>query len=277
MVAPFDQSIVTFTSPPVVEVVAGVGFEESDPTLGPVMASFWQSELRPQYPKFEQQAPYIPPREQFESESAPRPPQFQIEHGLSSPFPRMWVSSPDQQELIQLHPRYFGCNWRRVKRGATYDNWRSRRSRFAEIYEQLIGYCERAAIAVPKVNQCEVTYVNHIFSGATWHSHAEWWRVFEVKFGSSTPYPVERLSAEAQFLVIRESGSKARLHCKVFPAFDSESEAPIYVLELTVRGTPDGPGVPEVLSFMDEAREAIDETFLSVTTRTVQENWGIQR
>jgi len=277
VVAAFDRAIVTFESPPVVEVVAGVGFEESDAAMGASLAAFWQAELRHEYPRLDNQAPYIPTREQFEDGSIPRPPQLQIELAPTTPFPRMWASTADQSELVQLHPRFFACNWRRVQKDAKYDNWRSRRDKFVDVFERLAGYLDSVSMAMPKVSQCEVTYVNHIRAGNSWHSHSEWWRIFDVQFGSSSPYPVERLTAEAQFVIDRAGGSKARLHCKVFPAFDSELELPIYVLELTARGAPDGNGLAEVLAFMDEARQAIDETFLSVTTRAIQEEWGIHQ
>lgn len=277
MATPFDKPIVAFTTPPVIEVVAGVGFEDSDPQLGPVLAAFWQTELRSSYPLLEYQAPYVPPREQFDGPTTPRAPQFQIEFGPGTPFPRMWLSSVDQQELVQLHPRYFACNWRRVQPDAKYDNWAKRRSAFTDVFERLTTFLERTAVPLPKVSQCEVTYINQIVAGGIWGSHSEWWRIFNVQFGSSPPHSVERLSAEAQFVIDRPNATHARLHCKVFPAFDPAGEAPIYILELTVRGAPAGSGLNDILSFMDDARQAIDETFISVTTPAMHQEWGMQK
>ena len=277
MVVSFDRPIVTFSSPPVVEVVAGVGFEESDVTLGPAVSAFWQTSLRQQFPRLEHQPPYVPPREQFEASGAPRPPSVQVEFGPAIPYPRLWASTQDQQELVQLHPRWFACNWRRVQAHDTYDNWSARRRRFADIFEQLTRFLEESSVPVPKAAQCEVTYVNHIRAGKTWENHSEWWRVFDAQFGSSTPYPVERLTAEAAFVVERSGAPPIRLHCKVVPAFDLENETPLYVLELMARGAPAGDGLPQILEFMDAARESIDTTFLSVTTEQMHKEWGIEK
>jgi uncharacterized protein (TIGR04255 family) len=138
----FDRPIVTFSSPPVVEVVAGVGFEESDVTLGPAVSAFWQSSLRQEFPRLEHQPPYVPPREQFEAAGVNRPPSVQVEFGPPIPYPRLWASTQDQQELVQLHPRYFACNWRHVQANDAYDNWSARRRRFAEMYERLTRFLE---------------------------------------------------------------------------------------------------------------------------------------
>lgn len=275
MVTAFDRPVVTFASPPVVEVVAGVGLDEPDSTLGPAMSAFWQTQLRDEFPNLESQAPYIAPREQFGApgEGAPG---VQLEFGPAVPFPRLWASTGDQHELVQLHPRYFACNWRRVQPHDKYDNWSARRARFVEMYERFTAFVDDAAIPRPKVSQCEVTYINHIRSGHSWQSHAEWPRVFSVQIAESSPYPVESLTGELTFVIETPGGIPARLHCKVSPAFDAPFGQALYILELTVRGRPAGNGLAEVLAFMDSAREAIDKSFVSITTAEMHEEWGMR-
>jgi uncharacterized protein (TIGR04255 family) len=275
LVVSFDRPIVTFSSPPVVEVVAGVGFEESDVALGPAVSAFWQSSLRQEFPRLEYQPPYVPPREQFDAAGVIRPPSVQVEFGPAIPYPRLWASTRDQQELVQLHPRYFACNWRRVQANDTYDNWSARRRRFAEMYERLTRFLDESSVPMPKAAQCEVTYINHIRAGKAWENHSDWRHVFVAQFGQSTPYPMERLTAEVAFVVEQSPARQIRLHCKIAPAFDVESEKPLYVLELTARGTSAGNGLPQILEFMDAAREAIDRTFLSVTTEQMHQEWGM--
>lgn len=253
------------------EVVAGLGLESVDPTLGPVLAAFWQAQLRGEYPNLELQAPYIMPKEMFDT--GQHSPSLQFEVGPPIPFPRMWASSIDSQELVQLHPRYFALNWRRVASGSQYDNWRTRRAKFAKMLSKLLAYLVEQDVEKPNIGQCEVTYINHLRPGRVWTLHEQWAKAIRVGV-ESVPYSPERIAFEAQFLVGGDAIGKGRLHCKLTPGFDMAADAPLYVLELTVRGGPESPTPEAALEFMDHAREAIDRTFLAITTSEVQEEWG---
>lgn len=252
------------------EVVAGLGLEGSDPALGPMMAAFWQSSLRQQFPNLELQPPYIIPTEVFEKQGLG--PSFQFEVGPAIVFPRLWVSSSDNQELIQLHPRYFALNWRRVASGSQYDNWRNRRSKFADTLTEFLNFLDSHGVPRPRIGQCEVTYINHLRPGLVWTSHEHWSRAFKVRV-DGVPYEAERLAFEAQF-VFGAEGGRGRLHIKSGPAFDTAEDSPLYILELTARGTPAEPTSEAALSFMDSAREAIDLAFVGITTAEIQNEWG---
>ena len=268
------ETIVSFTAPPVVEVVAGVAFEDVDPTLGPLLAAFWKERLRDRFPRLQQQPPYFPPVEQFATGGVS--PSFSLELGSAFPAARLWVSSNDGQELLQLQPAYFACNWRKVQPADEYDRWSKRRQAFERWFTMLSEFLAAEGSGHPKVTQCEVTYVNHIRAGKVWHRHSDFRDVFAGDWSLPGGYPLEQLSAQLQLLMTQDDQPYGRLHVKVLPAFDRDGSTPLYVFELTARGEPLGDGPVGGGAFLDRGREAIDRAFLAMTTQQMHAEWGLQ-
>lgn len=255
--------------PPVVEVIAGVAFDGMGPDAGPLMGAFWKERLRERFPVVQQQPPYSPPIEQF---GAPQQMTHTLE--LSSEFPgaRLLASTPDRQELVQLQPGWFACNWRKVQPTDDYDHWPARRASFDLWFSELSEYMASAGSALPKIKQCEVTYVNHIHPNRVWSDLADFGRVFSASLGTVSVGSLEQLTAQAQFRIHDDAGSPCgRLHVKILPAYGRDGRTPLYVFELTARGFTDGGVLPE--DFLDRGRKAIVRAFLDLTTPEVQAEW----
>lgn len=270
MAVAHDQPIVRFSAPPVVEVVAGLVLRESDPTWGPVLAGFWRSELREEFPTLEYQPPYTAPPAIPRAEPGPS---FQLEFSPVGQFPRMWAGTPDRAEVVQLQPSYFACNWRKVGSNSEYDSWAKRRTRLSTLYSSLLGYSERNDISAPLITECEVTYVNHIRASTSWSAHSDWRKIFNVDFGSHLARPALQVSSETHFAVASDGQRIGTLVSKIAPAFAADG-LPIYVFELTGRAVPLGDGLDGALRSMDVCRQAIDESFVALTTEAMQEEWG---
>jgi uncharacterized protein (TIGR04255 family) len=269
---PVSDSIVSFASPPVVEVVAGVAFDGLTAEAGALLAAFWKEELRQRFPSLQQQPPYTPPDEQFPADG--RAARFNLITEL--PPTRLWAQSGDGQELLQLQPGWFACNWRKLQPNSEYDRWRQRRAAFQHYFTSLVTYLEREGAGQPKVRQCEVTYINHISVSTVWSKHAEFSKIFTISLNSSLPYPVEQISFQTQFALEDDGGPYGRLHVKILPAFGPDGKSPLYVLELTARGAPKGDGVDGTLAFLDLGRRAVDLTFLDITSEAMHREWGLQ-
>lgn len=158
--------IVSFTSPPVVEVVAGVSFTGVNAEAGALLAAFWKENLRHDYPALQQQPPYSPPVEQFRSSVEPL--SLSLDFGAVFPFARLWALSQDENELLQLQPGWFACNWRKVNPDDEYDRWPRRRDAFAKTFDHLSQLLVEEGVAEPKIQQCEVSYINHITASDAW-------------------------------------------------------------------------------------------------------------
>lgn len=270
-----SESIVSFARPPVVEVVVGVAFDGLGTDAGALLAAFWKEHLRQQFPSLQQQPPYSPPDEHYAPDAGTGALNFSLTAGM--PTVRLWAQSRDGQELLQLQPGWFACNWRKVQPAAEYGRWRSRREAFQRYFNALSDYMATEGAGQPKVRLCEVTYINHIPASATWSTHADYSKIFTMPGQPDTPYPAEQMSCHAQFVLAAEGHEPhGRLYTKIFPAFGADGKIPLYVLELTARGAPQGEGADGALAFLDLGREAIDRTFLALTTETMHDEWGFQ-
>ncbi len=267
------HAIVSFKAPPVVEVVVGVALEGLPPEAAALLAAFWKEVLRKHYPQLQQQPPYSPPVEQFPAGPS-RELHFASLFGQGMPNARLWAIAAHGQEVVQLQSNWFACNWRQVTPGASpYDRWQRRRGAFAGVYGALVDYLANEGLPAPRITQCEVTYINHVLPGRVWQEHAHVDRVFRIPSDLRTPYRLEQLSAQAQFVLQRDQQPIGRLHVQVLPAYGRDG-GPLYVLELLARGAPLDNGVAGALSFLDAGREAIDESFVAVTTPAMHEEWG---
>jgi uncharacterized protein (TIGR04255 family) len=267
------DSIVSFTSPPVVEVVAGVALEGLAADTGAVLGAFWKDRLRQQFPSLQQQPPYSPRSEEF----PPAIGNVALNLVTGVPVPRFWAQSSDGQEILQLHPGWFACNWRKVQPNDQYHRWGSRREAFQRYFSELSGYLVEDGSGEPKIRQCEVTYINHIFPSATWSRHTEFSKIFELPLKRDLPYSLEQISFQAQFTLADDDEPYGRLYINILPAFAPNGKTPLYVFELTARGAPQGDGTEGALLFLDRGRQAIDRTFLSLTTGRMHQDWGREK
>ncbi|MDX8036572.1 TIGR04255 family protein [Lentzea sp. BCCO 10_0856] len=264
-----DDHVVTFASPPVVEVVAGVSFVSRSAEVGPLLSAFWKERLRDTFPHVQQQPPYSPRLEVEQAQLG----MLDGDFGATFPWARLWATSHNDDEVLQLQPGWFACNWRKVKPEHEYDRWLQRRASFAKWYEQLAEYLEGEGVSALSVNQCEVTYVNHIYHHDVAKTHAKFDEIFKPVLAPLTGLPVGQVALQMQ-QPLDEGGSKL-LHTKISPAIGRDGR-PLYVLDLTVRGVPDGAGLPSILEFLDSGRTAIDKAFVAITSEMMHREWGIQ-
>lgn len=263
------ELIVNFEAPPVVEVVAGVALEDVGAETGALMAAFWKERLRKKFPLLEQQPPYVPSLEQFGN--AVQSPNLIFQLGAGFPGARLLASTTDRQELIQLQPGWFACNWRKVQASHEYDHWPKRRADFDKWFNELVNYLASVGARAPKVTQCEVTYINHIYPGAVWRQHSHFERIFASSLGQPGKSRLEQITAQAQFTIGDVHQPAGRLHVKILPAYAKDGRTPLYVLELTARGTAPSGGPPT--DFLNLGREAIVGMFLEITTPEMQAEW----
>jgi uncharacterized protein (TIGR04255 family) len=126
------------------------------------------------------------------------------------------------------------------------------------------------------VNQCEVTYVNHIHLGQGWKSYGELKNVIacwsgEIS-GSFLPEP-ESVNIGTRYVL---PDGKGRLHVLMQPAIRRTDAKEILQLNLTARGKPDSSASQHLLEWMDLGHEWIVKGFTDFTSKTMHELWGRQ-
>ncbi len=259
-----------FENPPLVETVLAVQFEPLSRMRAAHFGLFW-NEIRERFPKTEEKPPLPPVIERF-SDPAREPLELPLQLLGAPPTPRLWFLHSTENELLQLQADRFIKNWRKIGAGEIYPRYEKIREWFDQDFERFQAFAVREGIGPINVNQCEVTYVNHIVAGEVWSSHCEIEKVLKLWKHPEDPYPgrAEDAVVHARFPIREKAGAPVgRLHVEVQPAVRNSDGSPMFVLTLTARGMVGGG-----TEFFDLGREWIVRSFAAVTTEEMQRLWG---
>jgi uncharacterized protein (TIGR04255 family) len=271
-----DSAMPSYAKPPVIEVVWSVQFAELRWLLAAHTGLFWQR-IRDRYPDCQEQAPLAHVVEQ-EALFAPAVQQMQM---LSAPpLSRQWYISGSGNELVQLQRDRFCCNWRQVRRGDAYPRYAHMRDAFESNWRTFCDFVADVGKEAPSVDQCEMTYINHVDQGQGWESLAQVGEVFHMvqwqAETSSLPGP-ETLGARVSFGLPQVRG---RLHVSLRHGMrteDGSGEQQLLVLELTARGAPLETDVDGLLAWYEAARGSIVRAFTELTTPSMHARWERQQ
>jgi uncharacterized protein (TIGR04255 family) len=188
------------------------------------------------------------------------------------PIPRFWFADEAATDLIQVQRDRFIKNWRGIGKGAPYPRYEYVRRSFDQEFMGFAQFVSRNQLGVVRVNQCEVTYINHIVAGAGWETHAEIDKVFTAWKQPTSSYPgrVQDLTFHARFPITDQSRRfVGRLHVTLQSVRRLSDGVPIFLLDLTARGQ-----IGEGTDFFDLGREWIVRSFAELTTTTMHQIWG---
>jgi uncharacterized protein (TIGR04255 family) len=146
------QSLPNYRRPPVIEVAAGVQFEELKGWQTRYFGQFW-NEFSAEYP-FTQDQPPTPDV----LEGGPR-----LEILTLPPLRRMLLLSKDQNYVIQLQESRLHFNWRKVKDTDEYPRFeKAIFPRFLDVWGRFSNFATRMTLGNVRPQRYELTYINHI-------------------------------------------------------------------------------------------------------------------
>lgn len=263
-----------FADPPVIEVALSVQLEPLTALRVPHLGLLW-SEFRSEFPRIEEHPPRAAVIEQF---GTPRPPKMDVRVEAAFPIPQCRFLNDRGTELIQVQQDRFVHNWRKVGTGEEYPRYEFVRRRFEVELDTFRQFLAREHLGELVPNQCEVTYVNHITSGAGWEKHGELGEILTVwmtRYSDSFLSGPEDIGLRVRYIIPGPDGNPlGRLWVSIDPAYRTEDDRPIYVLMLTARGRPIGKGIEGALGFLDIGREWVVRGFTSVSTPKMHRIWG---
>ena len=279
MTAP--SQLPSFSDPPVTEVVVSVQFDPL-PALDVVRLGLMWERFQNKYPAVAQKAPLAPVIERL---GVRRPiDHVQIEFQQELVVPRLWFVSEQGNDLLQVQSDRFIRNWRRVKsQSVPYPRYQDYvRPQFLEDYQTFLKFLTEQGVDGLPVVQCELAYINNIFPGGIWESHADIASVFSFWDSESCAnfsHPLEAVNIQmTQQLKDSKDEFLGRLHVSIQSVFTvdegSGKEIPAFRMTLTARGQPTGAGTDGIAGFLDLGRNAIVTYFAKLTTTQMHKAWG---
>jgi len=262
-----DPHPVRFKSPPVIETLLSVQFVPLQRLDLPYLGLFW-ADIRSSYPKQEVKPPLPPVVEEFPL--VPKAPAIQVS---SEPDARFWYVNQGGTELIQVQRDRFIRNWRWTETGRSYPGYDLLRPRFEQDWATFIRFLERESLGTPDVNQCEVTYINHIELGTGWRSFGDPSPILKLVApparGEYLPDP-EMLLVSATYAMPNQRG---RVHVAAQPALRRLDGKEVLQLTLTARGKPHSSNADDLIKWFNDGHDWIVNGFVDITTAKMQEVW----
>ncbi len=253
-----------------IEVAISAQFRPLDDLTSPRVGLLWQR-YRDDFPNLE----VHPVLESRFEQSSPVPPQnFHIEIGRP-PTSRVWLVTDDRSNLIQIQQDRFVFNWRRIG-SQDYPRYEHVRAEFEKNFGVFLEFLAEEQLGEPKLNQWELTYVNHIHAGIGWHQHGELNSVVPLLVGEMKrkflPEP-EDIALRVRY-PIQGGRSLSRLYVEATPMVTPPSGELAFRLTLTARGKL---GDADLRSQLDMGREWIVRGFTEVTSEKMHQLWKRER
>ena len=238
------------------------------------MGLYW-SRIRTDYPRFEIQPPIANVTEQFG-------PSAYVGRQTGLAFlttPEIWCWYLDQSgiRLIQVQHDRFVHNWRKIIGTETYPRYPDMRDRLWTEWERFVDFLKDEKLERPKVNQCEVSYVNNIEYEKGWKDYGE---LDKVIAALATPKPKsrflphpERVNMQVTYLLEENAG---RLYVSFVPVIRARDGKEVLQMTFTARGAPKSSSDEDAFSWLDVARRWVVRGFADFTTETMHTIWGKQ-
>ena len=266
-----SKTLPDFERPPVVETVLSAQFEPITSLQSVHFGVLW-SRYSQLFPKTDERPPLESVFERFPEEPVSRV-GLKVETFEKPPIARFWFTNEQQSEMIQVQRDRFVKNWQKQGSATDYPRYeKTIRPNFDRDFRQFAEFVRQNGFGELSVNQCEVTYVNHIVIGEGWSDLGDVEKIFTFwrNVGHLPPGPAEDLGVHIRFVIPNQSGTPiGRLHVDLRPALRSSDNRPMYVLNLTARGQIGGG-----LDFLDVGREWIVRSFVALTTDNMHKIWG---
>ncbi len=254
-----------FDRPPVVETVLSAQFKPIADMRTVHYGLFWR-QIRDTYPGTEEKPALEPSFERFGG-GPKRTPRLHFEAKDEAHPERMWFSNREGTELIQLQVDRFIKNWRQIEDRNTYPRYEGHiKPAFARDLQIFEKFLAEESLAPIEINQCEVTYVNHIVAGEGWESWSDVAKIFS--FLGGMPASLEDGQFAFRMPILVKNQPIGRLIVEIQPALSERDDRPMWVMNLTARGL-----VGTGTEFFDFGRAAIVKSFAELTTAAMHKVW----
>jgi uncharacterized protein (TIGR04255 family) len=181
----------------------------------------------------------------------------------------LWFQTEDRTRLVQLQRDYLACNWQGLTEDVPYPRYPVTEEFFLDTLDAFSDFAIRRGDNLA-VNQCELSYINHITTGEVWERHGEIDKVIRLA-GSTGDFLPEPEDAQIAFRYRIPFAGKdiGRLYVQATPGVKSDGSLVIQ-LNMVARGRPTVDGRDGIVGFFRLAHDWIVRGFAAVTTDTAQ-------
>jgi uncharacterized protein (TIGR04255 family) len=256
-----------FDAPPLNEVVLGIQFRPANNYQQIRAFEVWDL-FRERFPVVQDQ-PALPST--FETFGLPQNPQFNLGLISGAMHDRFWFLTKSGDQLIQFQPDRLLHNWRKVgDQTNEYPRFEKIIVQFQREMTLLENYFKGLGNDRLTVNQCEISYINHIgLDDPTSIVLPQHWLTY---VSESHPATDEFLYVSRKVLFDDAGRPIGRLHRESATTVNPLGKK-ILSLTLTVRGRPSDENADAAVEFITKGRHLIAEEFLAITTQTAQQIW----
>jgi uncharacterized protein (TIGR04255 family) len=267
-----ESGLPDFVQPPVDETALSIQFAPI-PGFSILHFGLYWSRVRNDYPRFEIHQPITNVTEKLGSKFVPgRQPGIEF---LELPEVRCWFVDESGNRLVQVQHDRLVHNWRKVTGTETYPRYPVVRSSLEREWHRFCDFLKDERLDQPKVNQCEVTYVNNIEYEKGWHGYGE---LDKVVAALATPKPTNRFLPDPERVSMqvtyRLEGDLGRLYVSFVPVIRGRDGKEVLQMTLTARGAPASSSISDVFGWLDLGRKWIVRGFADFTTEEMHKVWG---
>lgn len=263
-------SIAEFENPPVVETILGLQFSTPENFTPAHIGVFWHECLGEEWKNVKVEPPLDKQIERLDAQGIFSAQRLSLDPVF--PSPRLQFTNASDERMIQLQDTWFVYNWR--KRKGRYPTYRKLLPDFLGQFSAFLQFVEEKGLGEIKLNQWEVTYINHILKGTVWNDIQDWESVIPEIFGPAAQPPcgiLETVNTNWTVLLDDDAG-RLRVNIRHVRLRGDENEEAID-FRLTTRGPIKSTDEKEIKSALGKGHDAIVRTFVEATSAKAQKYW----
>jgi uncharacterized protein (TIGR04255 family) len=264
----------TYREAPVIETVLSIQFSPLTKLSVPHFGLYWER-IRQHFPLNEMKPPIMHIVEDFPGPQSSPP--GGLEEFPNEKMVRYWFLTERKDSFVQLQQDRFLYNWQRIEPSDPYPRYQNIRQNFLVEWNAFLQFLEAEKLPRPEVDQCEVTYVNHIPYDDGWKTYRELNRVVSYWSGRTSgqwlPDP-EKVTINLRYKMPDHLG---RLYISLQPVIRARDGVEVLQLNLTARGAPVSSKTEDIFKWLNQGRTWIVEGFTDFITPHMQERWGLQK
>jgi uncharacterized protein (TIGR04255 family) len=196
-----------------------------------------------------------------------------VQVSSTPPLPRCWFLDDSGNRLVQLQPERFLHNWRKVTGEEVYPRYKTILPEFERLWKDFLDFATAENLGEVKLNQWEVTYINHIYQGEGWDTFEDIHKLFPALSSESSqgylPQP-ERINLDLSYAFPEEL---SRLHISLAPAYNKKNNRMLLRLNLTARGRLESTDHESLKRHLDLGHEWIVRGFTDFTSPEAHKLW----